>query len=160
MERRAVDAEREVDAMKKAEFMVDKVGETYDGIISSVTKFGIFVELPNTIEGLIHVNNLKQDYFHFIENHMALVGERTGMTLKIGQKVQIRVEKADPETREVDFELISAEEVAPVEGPKGRKKAKPILQLVQIINEEIKKMNHLMVRKRKIRKRQRQNNLL
>ena len=99
MERRAVDAEREVDAMKKAEFMVDKVGETYDGIISSVTKFGIFVELPNTIEGLIHVNNLKQDYFHFIENHMALVGERTGMTLKIGQKVQIRVEKADPETR-------------------------------------------------------------
>ena len=52
-----------------------------------------FVELPNTIEGLIHVNNLKQDYFHFIENHMALVGERTGMTLKIGQKVQIRVEK-------------------------------------------------------------------
>ncbi len=152
MERRAVDAEREVDAMKKAEFMVDKVGETYDGIISSVTKFGIFVELPNTIEGLIHVNNLKQDYFHFIENHMALVGERTGMTLKIGQKVQIRVEKADPETREVDFELISAEEVAPVEGPKGRKKAKPILQLVQIINEEIKKMNHLMVRKRKIKK--------
>ncbi len=91
------------DAMKKAEFMVDKVGETYDGIISSVTKFGIFVELPNTIEGLIHVNNLKQDYFHFIENHMALVGERTGMTLKIGQKVQIRVEKADPETREVDL---------------------------------------------------------
>ena len=139
MERRAVDAEREVDAMKKAEFMVDKVGETYDGIISSVTKFGIFVELPNTIEGLIHVNNLKQDYFHFIENHMALVGERTGMTLKIGQKVQIRVEKADPETREVDFELISAEEVAPVEGPKGRKKVKPILQLVQIINEEIKR---------------------
>ena len=51
------------------------------------------MELPNTIEGLIHVNNLKQDYFHFIENHMALVGERTGMTLKIGQKVQIRVEK-------------------------------------------------------------------
>ncbi|MGC3144933.1 S1 RNA-binding domain-containing protein, partial [Enterococcus faecalis] len=77
-----------------------KVGETYDGIISSVTKFGIFVELPNTIEGLIHVNNLKQEYFHFIENHMALVGERTGMTLKIGLKVQIRVEKADPETRE------------------------------------------------------------
>ena len=120
MERRAVDAEREVDAMK-AEFMVDKVGETYDGIISSVTKFGIFVELPNTIEGLIHVNNLKQDYFHFIENHMALVGERTGMTLKIGQKVQIRVEKLI-QKQEVDFELISAEEVAPVEGPKGRKR--------------------------------------
>lgn len=122
MERRAVDAEREVDAMKKAEFMVDKVGETYDGIISSVTKFGIFVELPNTIEGLIHVNNLKQDYFHFIENHMALVGERTEWLWKLVRKFKSVLKKADPETREVDFELISAEEVAPVEGPKGRKK--------------------------------------
>ena len=70
---------------------------------------------------------------------MALVGERTGMTLKIGQKVQIRVEKADPETREVDFELISAEKSRQSKDQKGRKKAKPILQLVQIINEEIKR---------------------
>jgi ribonuclease R len=120
MERRAVEAEREVDAMKKAEFMMGKIGEEYDGIISSVTKFGLFVELPNTIEGLIHVNSLKQDYFHYIENHMALVGERTGMTLKIGQKVRIRVEKADPETREVDFELLEAEEVTKLEAPKKR----------------------------------------
>lgn len=123
MERRAVDAEREVDAMKKAEFMSDKIGEEYEGIISSVTKFGLFVELPNTIEGLIHVNSLKQDYFHFIENHMALVGERTGMTLKIGQKVRIKVEKADPETREIDFELLEAEAVQPLEAPK-KKRAK------------------------------------
>ncbi|MHC5229951.1 ribonuclease R [Enterococcus sp. LJL99] len=124
MERRAVEAEREVDAMKKAEFMADKIGEEYDGIISSVTKFGLFIELPNTIEGLIHVNSLKQDYFHFIENHMALVGERTGMTLKIGQKVRIKVEKADPETREIDFELLEAEAVQPLETPKNtRRKA-------------------------------------
>lgn len=124
MERRAVEAEREVDAMKKAEFMADKIGEEYDGIISSVTKFGLFIELPNTIEGLIHVNSLKQDYFHFIENHMALVGERTGMTLKIGQKVRIKVEKADPETREIDFELLEAEAVQPLEAPKNtRRKA-------------------------------------
>ncbi|MBP1045148.1 ribonuclease R [Enterococcus sp. BWM-S5] len=115
MERRAVETEREVDSMKKAEFMADKIGEEYDGIISSVTKFGIFVELPNTIEGLIHINNLKQDYFHFIENHLALVGERTGLTLKIGQKVKIRVEKSDPETREIDFELIEAEELERIE---------------------------------------------
>lgn len=115
MERRAVDAEREVDALKKAEFMADHVGEEFDGIISSVAKFGIFVELPNTIEGLIHLNNLKQDYFHYIENQLALVGERTGMTFKIGQKVRIKVDKADPETREIDFELISAEEVQPIQ---------------------------------------------
>ena len=118
MERRAVETEREVDAMKKAEFVADKIGEEYEGIISSVTKFGLFVELSNTIEGLIHVNSLKQDYFHFIENHMALVGERTGMTLKIGQKVRIKVEKANPETREIDFELLEAEAVKPLETPK------------------------------------------
>lgn len=122
MERRAVETEREVDSMKKAEFMADKIGEEYEGIISSVTRFGLFVELPNTIEGLIHVNNLKQDYFHFIENHMALVGERTGMTLKIGQKVKVKVDKADPETREIDFEFLEAEEVERIEAPKQKKR--------------------------------------
>ncbi|OJG28467.1 ribonuclease R [Enterococcus caccae] len=122
MERRAVETEREVDSMKKAEFMADKIGEEFDGIISSVTRFGLFVELPNTIEGLIHVNNLKQDYFHFIENHMALVGERTGMTLKIGQKVKVKVDKADPETREIDFEFLEAEEVEKIEAPKQKKR--------------------------------------
>lgn len=118
MERRAVDAEREVDALKKAEFMADHIDEEFDGIISSVAKFGIFVELPNTIEGMIHINNLKQDYFHFLENHLALVGERTGLTFKIGQKVRIKVAKADPETREIDFELISAEEVTSLQQPR------------------------------------------
>ncbi|MBL1228058.1 ribonuclease R [Enterococcus sp. BWB1-3] len=120
MERRAVEAEREVESMKKAEFMADKIGEEYEGIISSVTKFGIFVELPNTIEGLVHVNSLKQDYFHFVEKHLALVGERTGLTLKIGQKVRIRVEKSEPETREIDFELIEAEELERLEINKPR----------------------------------------
>lgn len=120
MERRAVDAEREVDSLKKAEFMADHIDEEFDGIISSVVKFGIFVELPNTIEGLIHMNALKQDYFHYIESHLALVGERTGMTFKIGQKVRIRVVKADPETREIDFELVAAEEVENVRIDKNR----------------------------------------
>ena len=81
--------------------MADKVGEEFDGIISSVVKFGLFVELPNTIEGLIHITALKQDYFHYLENHLALVGERTGQTFKIGQKVRIKVIKADPETRKI-----------------------------------------------------------
>ena len=120
MERRAVEAEREVDALKKAEFMADKVGEEFDGIISSVVKFGLFVELPNTIEGLIHITALKQDYFHYLENHLALVGERTGQTFKIGQKVRIKVIKADPETREIDFELIEAEEVVRIQQPKKK----------------------------------------
>lgn len=114
MERRAVNAEREVDALKKAEFMADHIDEEFDGVISSVMKFGFFVELPNTIEGLIHMSTLHQDYFHYVENHLALVGERTGQTFKIGQKVRIKVRKADPETREIDFELIEAAEVAPI----------------------------------------------
>lgn len=125
MERRAVEAEREVDAMKKAEYMMDKVGEEFEGIISSVVKFGLFIELPNTIEGLIHINELKQDYFRFIENHLALVGERTGLTFKIGQKVRVKVIKADPEERAIDFELIDAEEIVPLERPKTSNKNRP-----------------------------------
>ena len=125
MERRAVEAEREVDAMKKAEYMMDKVGEEFEGIISSVVKFGLFIELPNTIEGLIHINEMKQDYFHFIENHLALVGERTGLTFKIGQKVRVKVIKADPEERAIDFELIDAEEIVPLERPKTSNKNRP-----------------------------------
>ncbi|AXG37447.1 ribonuclease R [Enterococcus gilvus] len=121
MERRAVDAEREVDSMKKAEYMSEKVGEEFDGLISSVTKFGIFIELPNTVEGMIHLNELKQDYFHFIENQLALVGERTRQTFKIGQKVRIKVTKSDPETREIDFELLEAEEIPSLEVPSNNR---------------------------------------
>ncbi|OTN77320.1 ribonuclease R [Enterococcus sp. 8G7_MSG3316] len=125
MERRAVEAEREVDALKKAEYLSDKVGEEFDGIISSVVKFGLFIELPNTIEGLIHITALKQDYFHYLENHLALVGERTGLTFKIGQKVRIKVIKSDPETREIDFELVEAEEIPKLQAPKGKGNQRP-----------------------------------
>ncbi|MGX6993160.1 ribonuclease R [Vagococcus penaei] len=109
MERRAVEAERETDKMKKAEFMQDKIGEEYPGVITSITKFGMFIELNNTVEGLIHVNQLKNDYFYFIEDHLALVGERTGIVYKIGQAVRVKVTKADAETREIDFDLLEAE---------------------------------------------------
>ena len=135
MERRAVEAEREVDAMKKAEYMAEHIGEEFDGIISSVMKFGFFVELENTVEGLIHMNTLKQDYFHFYEKHMALVGERTGQVFKLGQKVLIKVAKASKETREIDFEFVSSEEVEKVDykntNPKRERREKEKQQLKQ-----------------------------
>ncbi|MGO3837156.1 MAG: ribonuclease R [Vagococcus sp.] len=122
MERRAVNAERETDSMKKAQFMQDKIDQEFDGVITSITKFGMFIELPNTVEGLIHVNQLKSDYFHFIESHLALVGERTGVVYKIGQQVRIKVTKADVDTREIDFELLSAEPLTDkIEIPKQQK---------------------------------------
>src|SRR5699024_873894 len=77
-ERTAVDAERETDDLNKAEFMQDKIGEEFTGVISSVTHFGLFVELENTVEGLVHVSYLTDDYYHFDERSYALIGERTG----------------------------------------------------------------------------------
>lgn len=121
MERRSVDAEREVDAMKKAEYMLEHIGDEFDGIISSVMKFGLFVELPNTIEGLVHISKMKEDYFEYVESQLALVGERTGRTYKIGQKVRIKVTKSDPELREIDFELLVDDQV-PVSNRPSKKR--------------------------------------
>ncbi|MDE1548845.1 ribonuclease R [Jeotgalibaca caeni] len=109
-ERRSVDAERETESLKKTEFMVDKVGMQFEGVISSVTKFGIFVELPNTVEGLVHISNMKQDYFNFIESHMVLLGERTGIVYRIGQRVKIEVTRADIDSREIDFAIVEDQE--------------------------------------------------
>ncbi|WP_071131111.1 ribonuclease R [Enterococcus timonensis] len=106
MERKAVDAERMVDAMKKAEYLQDHLGEIFEGVISSVTKFGLFIELDNTIEGLVHVNSLHDDFYHFLEGKMALVGERTGVMYQLGEKIRIKVEKSDPVTRQIDFSLV------------------------------------------------------
>jgi ribonuclease R len=78
-ERRSVDAERETDDLKKAEYMLDKIGEEYTGIIGSVTNFGMFVELPNTIEGLVHVSFMTDDYYRFDERQLAMIGERPVM---------------------------------------------------------------------------------
>lgn len=125
MERKAVDAERMVDAMKKAEFLQEHVGETFEGVISSVTKFGFFVELPNTIEGLVHISTLVEDYFHFVERQMALVGEHTGLTFKLGEKVKVKVTKADPVTREIDFAYLSGEEAKKSFHKKNFQKHKP-----------------------------------
>lgn len=106
MERRAVEAERETDELKKAEYMVDKIGEEYDGIISSVTNFGMFVELPNTIEGLVHVSYMTDDYYRFDERHYAMIGERTGNVFRIGDEITVRVIKVNKEERAIDFEIV------------------------------------------------------
>ncbi|MGG3799122.1 ribonuclease R [Metabacillus fastidiosus] len=106
MERRAVDAERETDDLKKAEYMLDKIGEEYDGIISSVTNFGMFVELPNTIEGLVHVSYMTDDYYRYDERHYAMIGERTGNVYRIGDEITVRVVNVNKDERSVDFEIV------------------------------------------------------
>ncbi|MDR1013203.1 MAG: ribonuclease R [Lactobacillales bacterium] len=110
-ERRAVDVEREVVAMKKAQFLSAHIDEEFSGVIRSIVKFGFFVELSNTIEGLVHVRTLTTDHFHFLEQQISLVGKRTGQVFKLGQKVVVRVVKSDPKTREIDFGLVYAEDV-------------------------------------------------
>ena len=107
-ERRAIDAEREVEAMKKAEYMEDYVGEEYDAVVSSVVKFGLFVELPNTVEGLIHITNLPE-FYHFNERDLTLRGEKSGVTFRVGQQIRIKVERADKMTGEIDFSYIPSE---------------------------------------------------
>lgn len=107
-ERRAIDAEREVEAMKKAEYMEDYVGEEYDAVVSSLVKFGLFVELPNTVEGLIHITNLPE-YYHFNERDLNLRGEKSGVTFRVGQQIRIKVERADKMTGEIDFSYIPSE---------------------------------------------------
>ncbi|WP_219834943.1 ribonuclease R [Paenibacillus sp. R14(2021)] len=105
-ERVAVDAERDTEKLKKCEFMLDKVGEEFEGIISSVTSFGIFVELPNTVEGLIRLSDLSDDYYHFHEQHMLLIGERTSKTFRIGDEVRIRVARVNMDEHTIDFEML------------------------------------------------------
>lgn len=104
-ERVAEDAERELDDIKKTEYMSEKIGEKYDGIISSVTSFGLFVELPNTIEGLIHVTSLDDDYYIYDEKHLMLIGERKKKIYKIGDEVRIKVSKVNTDTHEIFFEF-------------------------------------------------------
>lgn len=105
-ERIAVDAERETDDLKKAEYMLDKIGEEFTGLVSGVTAFGMFVELPNTVEGLVHISYLTDDYYHFHEKQYALVGERTGNTYRIGDEIAVRVISVNVEERSIDFEVV------------------------------------------------------
>lgn len=104
-ERRAEEAERETEKLKKVEYMEDKIGLIYDGVISGVTSFGLFIELENTVEGLVHINTLDDDYYIFDKDHYCIIGERTGNIYRIGDVVKIIVTAADRFTRTIDFEI-------------------------------------------------------
>ena len=106
-ERLAEEAERETVKLKKVEYMSERIGETFEGVISSITKWGVYVELPNTIEGLIHVTNMYDDHYNYIEESYEMVGEHTGRTYKLGQTVEVRVIGANRLERTIDFEFES-----------------------------------------------------
>ena len=101
----ATKAERESQDMKKAEYMEGKIGEKYKGIISSVTKFGLFVQLENTIEGLVRFENLEDDYYIYNENDKSIYGKHLGKVFKLGDKVNIEVIGANKDLREIDFKI-------------------------------------------------------
>ena len=109
-EKIAQKVERDSVDIKKAEYMQDKIGEEYEGIVSSITSFGMFVELENTVEGLIRFEDLGDDYFIYDENKKILLGERTKISYKIGDKVKIRVKSANKILRQIDFEIAENEE--------------------------------------------------
>ncbi len=106
-ERRAEEAEREVIKMKKAEYMRSRIGEEYDGVVSGVTGWGVYVELENTVEGLVHVADMRDDHYDFIEQNYEMAGAHTGKTYKLGQTVRVRVTDADKLLRTVNFEFVS-----------------------------------------------------
>ena len=106
LERRSDEAEREVSKLKKAEYMQMHLGETYTGIISGVTAWGIYVQLPNSIEGLVHVSTLTDDYYRFDEKHYCMIGECLGKVYHMSQSVVVKVAHADTDSRTIDFELV------------------------------------------------------
>ena len=106
LERKAIDIEREVDDMKMAEYMEDHIGETFEGIVSSITNFGMFVELPNTIEGLIRMEDLVDDFYYFDDINLQLIGKRTGRRFKMSDKVKIKVSAASKREKTIDFQIV------------------------------------------------------
>ena len=126
-ERAAEDAERDCEQMKKAEYMRERLGEEFEGIISSITAFGMFVELDNTVEGLVRLSSLDDDYYEFDARALTLIGERTKKRFRIGDRVRVQVVKATPETRQIDFILLDSQNGnRSGEDAEGFKKAKPV----------------------------------
>lgn len=106
----AVEAERDVLDMKMAEYMEDHIGEEFDGIINTITNFGFFVELPNLVEGLVHVQTLKGDYFTYVPELLSMIGKSTKKTYRLGDKVRVKCVAASKETSMIDFELVKVDE--------------------------------------------------
>ena len=110
LERRADEAERETDKLKECEWMRHHIDEEFDGVISGITNYGIYVQLPNTVEGMCAVRLMDSDYYIFREDKYELVGERTGRTYRLGDHVRVRVLNADKLTRTIDFQLLGPED--------------------------------------------------
>ncbi|WP_032801478.1 ribonuclease R [Streptococcus sobrinus] len=108
LERRAIDAERTVEAMKKAEYMAEQVGQEFEAVVASVVKFGMFIELPNTIEGLIHITTLPE-FYNYNERTMTLQGEKSGKVFRVGQKIKVKLTRADKETGDIDFAYLPSD---------------------------------------------------
>ena len=106
LERRADEAERETDKLKKAEYMKSRIGNEYEGVISGVTEWGIYVELPDTIEGMVHVSKLIGDFYYYKEETYEMVGRDFGKTYKLGQRVKIVVDYVDMTTKTIDFSFV------------------------------------------------------
>ena len=135
MERLAQEAEREVDDLKKAEYMLDRIGEEFDGIISSVTSFGMFVELPNTIEGLVHITALDDDYYIYDEAHLCLIGERTKKIYRLGDTAKVVCSRVDIPNREIFFDIIESENEK-----QEIKASKELIEKLPKVKEELKKV--------------------
>lgn len=117
MERRADEAERDTEKLKKVEYMSKHIGEEFEGVISGMTSYGMYIELPNTVEGMIHVTSLRDDYYYYDEEKYEMAGEQTGKRFKLGQKLKIVVANTDKLQRTIDFEL--AEEEGNMENGEG-----------------------------------------
>ncbi len=110
-ERRADEAERETVKLKKAEYMSRRLGNVYEGVISGITSWGIYVELPNTVEGMVHVANMRDDHYEYFEDRYEMTGIHTGKTYRLGQPVSVKVTGADSLTRTIDFEMAEMGEI-------------------------------------------------
>ena len=105
-ERRAEDAEREVEKLMKVRYMEDKIGDIFEGVISSVTKWGMYVELSNTVEGLIHVTNMEDDYYHYDDKNHIFIGERTKRIYRLGDRIKVKLIDTDLIQKTIDFIVV------------------------------------------------------
>ena len=119
-ERRADEAEREVEKIKKVQYMERRIGECFEGVISGVNPWGMYVELPNTVEGLVHVTNMQDDYYCYDEEKYAMIGKATGRTYTLGQKVRVRVTDTDRFAKTIDFVLIPESDDEPEQEDENR----------------------------------------